>query len=543
MLSYLYKFFYKYYNYYMNIYKINYKELLYSKTDNNALALETTNNYLLDLFVNLTRDSNENDIFFYLDKCIKIDPVKTVAIILNSRDRKKGKKEKTISNKALLWLKYNNFLNTYNKNLLTYIDKYGCWKDLNYLVGETYKKNYNLNTKNVDNFYELNLYADQLIKDKENIENNISLCAKWFPSQQKRVDKRYNVCDNVAKILLDKNINKYSEEEYDNYNKKRKEFIRKNYLTPLRNKLNILEKYMCNNDWKNIDYEKVPSIASNKFRNAFIKHDNERYCQYLTNVSKGICKINTTGILPHELVNYYLENNNAEVDETIELQWKTILKELDDSKLFDNLLSVVDVSGSMFSASNGSIPGQVAISIGLLIANCCKGVFKNKVITFHSEPSFHEIKGDTLKEQVECISKADWGYNTNFEAIADLIIESNSIPDKLVILSDMQFDQAFDNNLNTELPYNTFKNKFIDNYLDVPKIIYWNLNSDNGKSFPIDSKIENTAIISGFSEQLFKIFTKYDDFTPELVLNGILEPYENDVFIDMKEYNDYIINS
>ena len=66
---------------------------------------------------------------------------------------------------------------------------------------------------------------------------------------------------------------------------------------------------------------------------------------------------------------------------------------------------------------------------------------------------------------------------------------------------------------------------------------------DNGKSFPIDSKIENTAIISGFSEQLFKIFTKYDDFTPELVLNGILEPYENDVFIDMKEYNDYIINS
>ena len=197
----------------------------------------------------------------------------------------------------------------------------------------------------------------------------------------------------------------------------------------------------------------------------------------------------------------------------------------------------------MFSASNGSIPGQVAISIGLLIANCCKGVFKNKVITFHSEPSFHEIKGDTLKEQVECISKADWGYNTNFEAIADLIIESNSIPDKLVILSDMQFDQAFDNNLNIELPYNTFKNKFIDNYLDVPKIIYWNLNSDNGKSFPIDSKIENTAIISGFSEQLFKIFTKYDDFTPELVLNGILEPYENDVFIDMKEYNDYIINS
>ena len=60
--------------------------------------------------------------------------------------------------------------------------------------------------------------------------------------------------------------------------------------------------------------------------------------------------------------------------------------------------------------------------------------------------------------------------------IADLIIESNSIPDKLVILSDIKFDQAFDNNLNSELPYNTFKDKFIDNHLNVPKIIYWNLN-------------------------------------------------------------------
>ena len=33
---------------------------------------------------------------------------------------------------------------------------------------------------------------------------------------------------------------------------KEKEFIRKNYLTPLRTKLNILEKYMCKNDWNKI---------------------------------------------------------------------------------------------------------------------------------------------------------------------------------------------------------------------------------------------------------------------------------------------------
>ena len=269
----------------------------------------------------------------------------------------------------------------------------------------------------------------------------------------------------------------------------------------------------------------------------------------------GNTKINVTGILPHELVNYYLTNENAEIDNTIESQWKTILQEMKSSKLFNNLISVVDVSGSMFNAKNGSIPAQVAIALGLLISNCTIGSFKNKVITFHETPEFHEIKGETLKEQVECIRKANWGYNTNFESIADLIINygkqnilsDSDMPQKLVILSDMQFDEAIKNyNYNEEIEkdkndtklellYDTFSQNFINNNYKVPKLIYWNLNSDNTQSFPVDSKIENTAIISGFSEQLLKIFIEYDDFNPEIVLNKILEKYINEVYVDNQE--------
>ena len=542
-------------NYYLN--ENDY--LIYSKTDNNGIALKTTNNIFLDLFVNIGRDYSYEELSNNMNECMKINPYKTIAIIFNCRDRKNGKKEKKISNDAMKWLKKNYWTKTYEGNIYNYINKYGCWNDI-------------LTKKYVDLYdFEIQLIAEQLIKDKKNLELSepISLCAKWAPSENKKYDKRNNISEKIGlKIytILD-NSNELSDEINKKYKfqNKYKEFYRKMYLTPLRNKINIIEKLMCNNEWNKIKYEKVPAIASKKFKNAFLKHDQERYNEYLNNVMSGNTKINVTGILPHELVNYYLTNENAEIDNTIESQWKTILQEIKSSKLFNNLISVVDVSGSMFNAKNGSIPAQVAIALGLLISNCTIGSFKNKVITFHETPEFHEIKGETLKEQVECIKKANWGYNTNFESIADLIINygkqnilsDSDMPQKLVILSDMQFDEAIKNydyneeiqkdknNTKLELLYDTFSQNFINNNYKVPKLIYWNLNSDNTQSFPVDSKIENTAIISGFSEQLLKIFMEYDDFNPEIVLDKILEKYIKEVYVDNQELislSDYKFN-
>jgi len=526
--------------------------LVYSKTDNNGVALATTNNIFLDLFINMTRDYSYDELSKNMHLCMKKDPYKTIAIIFNCRDRKNGKKEKKISNYAIKWLKNNNWIKTYEGNIYNYINKYGCWKDI-------------LTKKYIDiDGIEIKLIAEELIKDKKKLNNGekVSICAKWAPSENRKYDKRNFITEKIARIIYEKleNNNELTDDISIKYNNKLKEFYRKEYITPLRNKINIIEKKMCNNDWDKIEYEKVPGVASKKFKNAFMKHDKERYDEYLKNVMSGNSKINVTGILPHELVNYYLLNPTLEIDNTIESQWKTILQDMKSTELFNNLISVVDVSGSMFSAKNGSIPAQVAIALGLLISNCTTGSFKNKVITFHHIPTFHEINGETLKEQVESIRNADWGYNTNFESIADLIINygidnnlnDSDMPKKLVILSDMQFDEAVknyneyneyneyseDNDINNnklELLYNTFSNNFINNNYVVPKLIYWNLNSDNTKSFPVDSKVENTAIISGFSEQLLKIFMEYDDFNPEIVLNNILQKYINEVYIDSNE--------
>lgn len=498
-----------------------------SNTDNNAKALLSTDNIFLDLFVNLNRDLDNYKLEDYIKDCIKIDPLKTIAIIYNCRDRKNGKKEKKISNDAMYILKSYD-MELYKKNIYNYIDKYGCWKDLLYIAEKDVKFLY----------VETRLFAKKLVEDKNKLENNddnISLCAKWSPSENKNHDKKLYISKEIALdiLYLEYNINKkISLEDYNKYKEKSGEYYRKQYLSPLRNKINIIEKLLCNKEYNKINYESVPSIAHKRLKNTFMKHDMERYNNYLKNLQKGIAKINTTGILPHELVNYYL-TDNKELDLTIESQWKTIVKDIKKSGILDNILAVVDVSGSMFSASNGSIPAQVSIALGLLISECSTNLFKNKVITFTECAEFHNIEGETLKERINSIKNMNWGYSTNFESVAEIIVDfgkkyrilDKDMPKKIIVLSDMQFDEAQNIEKNNKLPHNIFLDKFKKNNFTSPKIIYWNLNSDNTKSFPVDINENGTAIISGFSEQLLKIFMEYDNFDPNIVLNKILEPY------------------
>tara|TARA_B000000437_G_scaffold210980_1_gene181402 strand:- start:2313 stop:3950 length:1638 start_codon:yes stop_codon:yes gene_type:complete len=545
MLSFILNKFHDFFEFYTSYYYLdynNYNEYVYlSKTDNNANALSTTNNIFLDLFVNIGRDLSYDELCDYLDKCMKINPYKTIAIIFNCRDRKNGKKEKKISNDAMKWLKNNNWEKTYEGNIYTYIEKYGCWKDI-------------LTKKYVDiHDYDIELIANQLIKDKNNLINNknISLCAKWAPSENKKYDKRNNITEKIGlKIynILDKD-NNLTDDINNKYIHKWKELYRKEYITPLRNKINSIENMMCKNKWNEIQYENVPAIASKKYKNCFMKHDESRYLEYLNNVVNGKSKINVTGILPHELVNYYLSDSTKEIDLTIESQWNTILQNTKSSGILNNILPIVDVSGSMFGAKNGSIPAQVSIALGLLISQCSTGNFKNKVISFSETPEEFLIEGNSLKEQIECIKNINWGYSTNFESVADIIINNSNtqddIPDKIVVLSDMQFNEAIkikdydsDNNNDDddELLHSTFISKFINNNYNPPNIIYWNLNSDNTKSFPVDFKTNGTAIISGFSEQLLKIFLEYDELNPEIILDKILEEYIKFVYVDKNEF-------
>lgn len=547
-------------------------------TNNGAVSLETTKNNIVDFFMKFSRTISNKELENYLSLCWKESPEKTVAIIFNGRDRNNGKKEKSISNRAMIWLK-NNKPETYKNNILIYVDKYGCWKDIMYI-------NFNADMDR-HNMFELRLIADKLIEDKERLlkDENVSLCAKWAPSEKDKYDRRKRSATKIAKILFP-DEDKYLMQRY-----------RTEYLTPLRNKINIVENKMCKNEWTDIDYEHVPGVAIKRLKNAFMKHDNEGYNKYLSDVRNGVKSIKVTGILPHELVNYYLElsktaneskwenNFNScqcrspcnceipekeeivyEINETVELQWRTMVDNIKKEGVLNEILPIVDVSGSMFSASNGSIPAQVAIALGLLISECSTGMFKNKVITFSDTPELHDIEGETLFDRINNITKMNAGTSTNFEATSDLIIDfgkkysltHENMPKKLICLTDMQFNSSIcaydediedgedgedgEDNIGKEKLITLHKiivEKYKNNNYIAPKFIYWDLSADNrnNNTFPVNASEEGTAIISGFSEQLLKIFMKYDEFTPELIINELLEPYVKNIVIDEEEYN------
>jgi len=535
-----------------------------TKTANGGNAFKSTGNAIVDYFMLFMRDLSIDDSYNHLEKCWKKDPKKTVAIIFNGRDRLNGKKEKRVANEAMIWLRKNKF-ETYMCNIKLYVEKYGRWKDLQFI-------SYNL--KNIDHKIEMNIIAQKLIEDKINLDNNkpVSLCAKWAPSENDRNDRQRQFAKKVASVIYGSK-DSYKMSKY-----------RKQYLVPLRKQIGIVESKMCDNKWEEIKYENIPGVASNKLKKAFIKHDEERYKKYLEDVAASVKKINVTGILPHELVGVYIKDlekfNKGEVCQTTEMQWKAIVENVRKSGNFDNAISIVDVSGSMFNAKNGSIPAQVAVALGIITALCCKGDFANKIITFSENPQLVDListntaekakikNGDTdttsttgasnisnipsLHECIKNIMGVDYGFSTDFlkcnEEIINYAIKykvpQDKMPKKLFVFTDMQFNNTITgnferdyrnsrNNTNAlDTVYKSIVKLYEANNYTAPKFIFWNLNSDSNEVFPVNCDTEGTAIVSGFSEQLLKIFMNYDEFKPEFIVDEILAPYLEDIIIN-----------
>lgn len=489
-------------------------------TENGANALTTSGNPFVDFFMMFVRGISNETIDKYMHACWQQDARKAIAIILQGRDRENGKKEKNISIRAMIWLRKHKF-STYQKNIMNYINKYGCWKDISYIASKM----------PLDHSFETELFVKQLQQDIHNLQNrnykDVSLCAKWASSEKDKYDTKCNLAHAIAEQLFPDNI-------------KTMHRYRKEILVPLRKHIDIVESYMTSNKWKQIKYENVPAVATKRLRNAFNKHDEVGYNAFLQKIARGEKKMKTTGILPHELVKHYLNNN--EYDQTIELQWKALVENVKQQGLLEGTIPIVDVSGSMLSGGVGNVmPMQVSIALGLLTAECATGHFANKVISFHINPSIHEIKGNTLKEKVAMIQRIPAGLSTNFEAVFDLIINAGKMfnmaneqmPKKVIVFSDMQFDQASSSNdLKEDVLHDSIISKYKETKYQPPKFIYWNLSAQHDSTFPVKALSDNVAMISGFSEQLLKVFMNAQDFNAESIVNEILSKYTIDVIID-----------
>lgn len=292
------------------------------------------------------------------------------------------------------------------------------------------------------------------------------------------------------------------------------------YRLLLKQKSDTVEQLMSSKKWGEIEYEKLPSLASARLGQAFTKNDEVRYKKFVEKVSAGEAKVNAGAVYPYDVIKALRANNDA----LAQAQWDALKDYVADGV---NFLPLVDTSGSMTIGVSGTTTAlDVAVSLGMYLAQRNKSRFRNTMITFTDQPSLVSVDGMGLKEAYHEVLRMDWGYNTNFRAVYELILTvakqqrltQDDMPDFLIVLSDMQFDEA--DSAFGETAYQQMKKSFETAGYKIPRMVFWNLNgTDNVPT----TKNDVATLVSGFSPSVMKSVLSGKEVKPlETVLDLIM---------------------
>ncbi|PIA64211.1 hypothetical protein AQUCO_00201469v1 [Aquilegia coerulea] len=366
-----------------------------------------------------------------------------------------------------------------------------------------------LHDKISDVFAELLLSDIKFLKSKQ--YGKISLAAKWCPSLDSSYDRSTLICESIARKVFPRDCDpEYEEIEEAHYAYRVRDRLRKEVLAPLRRALQLPEVYMSAKKWNTLPYKRVASVAMTLYKKLFMEHDSERFNNHLQNVRKGKSKIAAGALLPHKILDS-LDEGGEELKEVAELQWQRMVEDLSVKGILKNCLAVCDVSGSM-----RGLPMKVCIALGLLVSELSDHPWKAKVITFSENPTLQIIKGDTLEQKKAFVQYMDWGMNTDFQKVFDLILRvavkgklrKAKMIKRVFVFSDMEFDEASANDWETD--YQAIKRKFIQKGYGsaIPEIVFWNLR--HSSATPVSATQDGVALVSGYSKNLLKLFLKGD---------------------------------
>lgn len=293
---------------------------------------------------------------------------------------------------------------------------------------------------------------------------------------------------------------------------------------------NTVEQKMCSKQFGDINYEHVPSVASARYQKSFLRNDEDRYRGYLDSLSKGEAKINAGAVYPYDIIKSVRQGNSQAAN----AQWDALPDYFDGSGT--NILPVVDVSASMNVRVSGITTAMdVAVSLALYVSERIEGKFNNKFITFSQRPSLQDVRGDSLYSKLQSLYSSDWGYNTNLVSVFKLVLDSavkhnlsqDELPDKIMIVSDMEFDRACKNSTN----FSTIDSMFKEAGYERPDLVFWNVCSRQD-NYPVQKTDEGTALISGFSPSVMKSVLSSKVVSPvEIMKETVLKPRYNPLFL------------
>ncbi|SDX95083.1 DUF2828 family protein [Thermoactinomyces sp. DSM 45892] len=462
-----------------------------AQTANGAVSYRSTESTVLDLFSmgGAYRQRNDTDIKMLFSQAYAEDKLLTMKTLFYLRDIRGGQGERRFFRLSLEHLALHD-RDVLLKNLHL-IPKFGRWDDLWGLL-ET----------------PLGQEVVAIVKSQLNIDRSSampSLLGKWMPSENasSRITKKY------GKILRESLG--YSSKTY------------RKTLSDLRKRIDIVENKMSSKHWHEVEYDKLPSKAGLIYRDAFYRHDEERYRSYLDNLKQGKTKVNANTLYPHEIVGKILDSERyrywsssdpltPQDIQLFEAQWSA-LPDFIGEKSEDSLV-MADCSASMMGT-----PLNVAISLAMYIAERNKGAFKDHFMSFSSRPNLVKIQGNNIVNKVTNISKHNFVESTNIESALSVILQTairNKLPKtdmirKLYIISDMQFDVATEG---AEVHiFRSMERKFVEAGYDLPNLVFWNVNAFT-TNVPFTMNEQGVQLVSGFSPSILKHLMNAREQTP-----------------------------
>jgi hypothetical protein len=267
-------------------------------------------------------------------------------------------------------------------------------------------------------------------------------------------------------------------------------------------------------------------LAASRYKKAFARHG-AKFAEYVAKLKAGDAdvKVNAAAVYPYDVLkgvasfHYNLNYGQAELDHIV-AQWNALPNYVGDA----SILPLVDVSGSMNTGIGGgkTTAMDVAVSLGLYLADKNKGKFKDTFLTFSSKPELLHLKGNVLQKTQQMV-KSSWDMSTDLHKAMDKILSTavagkvpqEEMPQMLLILSDMQFNQCVTHD---DSATQMIARKYEAAGYKVPAVVFWNLNAKD--NVPVKHDKSGVALVSGFSPAIVKsvLSTDMDQFTPEGIM-------------------------
>ena len=396
----------------------NYSNL--TRTENGAWGYKSTGNKLLDLnfAVASLRGKTDKEIYTKFREAFNEYPIYAMRWLAYASDVREGLGERNLFRVCIVDLAKNG-QHELVKKIIPMIPEYSRWDNLWPL----------LNVKATSTAV-LKLVKSQMTKDNANYlaGKSVSLMAKWLPSENTSSAQTRKYAGIIMKYL------KMSPKQY------------RQWLSKMRKYIDVVERKMSSDNWQAIDYEAVPSRANLIYNKAFLKHDYERRNAYLSALTKGEAKINSSVAFPHDIVYKYCGGCYGAprtIDPALEAMWKSLP---DMVKGNGSTLVVADGSGSMDCPVGGTrvTARNVADALAIYFAERCSGEFENKYITFSSRPQLVNLGNGSLMSKLQIAHKHNEVANTNIEAVFNLILQTaiendmtqDELPQTILIVSD-----------------------------------------------------------------------------------------------------------